>query len=81
MPLPIHLGKRELLLLNHMKPRISSAGVKCASAASKSKPRSNTKKDMTLPAKSALKHIEAHSRMNKSNETHKNRVDSSISYK
>ncbi|GJW96903.1 retrovirus-related pol polyprotein from transposon TNT 1-94 [Tanacetum coccineum] len=47
----------------------------------KSKPRSNTKKDRTLPAKSALKQVEAHSRMNKSNEKQKNRVDSSISYK
>ncbi|GJS46087.1 hypothetical protein Tco_0596208 [Tanacetum coccineum] len=56
-------------------------GVKGALAASKSKPRSNTKKDRTLPAKSALKQVEAHSRMNKSNEKHKNRVDSSISYK
>ncbi|GJZ64584.1 retrovirus-related pol polyprotein from transposon TNT 1-94 [Tanacetum coccineum] len=62
-------------------PGIPSTGVKGASAASRSKPRSNTKKDRTLPAKSALKQVEAHSRMNKSNETHKNRVDSSISYK
>ncbi|GJS14163.1 retrovirus-related pol polyprotein from transposon TNT 1-94 [Tanacetum coccineum] len=57
------------------------SGVKGASAASRSKPRSNTKKDRTLPAKSALKQVEAHSRMNKSNEKQKNRVDSSISYK
>ncbi|GJU14961.1 hypothetical protein Tco_1142927 [Tanacetum coccineum] len=49
--------------------------------AGRSKPRSNTKKDRTLPAKSALKQVEAHSRMNKSNEKQKNRVDSSISYK
>ncbi|GKB17066.1 retrovirus-related pol polyprotein from transposon TNT 1-94 [Tanacetum coccineum] len=56
-------------------------GVKGASTASRSKPRRNTKKDRTLPAKSALKQVEAHSRMNKSNEKHKNRVDSSISYK
>ncbi|GKA52453.1 hypothetical protein Tco_0745768, partial [Tanacetum coccineum] len=62
-------------------PGIPSTGVKGSSAASKSKPRSNTKKDRTLPAKSALKHVEAHSRMNKSNEKQKNRVDSSISYK
>ncbi|GJY35380.1 retrovirus-related pol polyprotein from transposon TNT 1-94 [Tanacetum coccineum] len=62
-------------------PGIPSTGVKGASAASRSKPRSNTKKDRTLPAKSALKQVEAHSRMNKSNEKHKNRVDSSISYK
>ncbi|GJU65156.1 retrovirus-related pol polyprotein from transposon TNT 1-94 [Tanacetum coccineum] len=62
-------------------PGIPSTGVKGASAASRSKPRSNTKKDRTLPAKSALKQVEAHSRMNKSNKKHKNRVDSSISYK
>ncbi|GJZ64961.1 retrovirus-related pol polyprotein from transposon TNT 1-94 [Tanacetum coccineum] len=62
-------------------PGIPSTGVKGASAASGSKPRSNTKKDRTLPAKSALKQVEAHSRMNKSNEKQKNRVDSSISYK
>ncbi|GJT72462.1 hypothetical protein Tco_1031748 [Tanacetum coccineum] len=62
-------------------PGIPSTGVKGASAASRSKPRSNTKKDRTLLAKSTLKQVEAHSRMNKSNETHKNRVDSSISYK
>ncbi|GJY03209.1 integrase, catalytic region, zinc finger, CCHC-type containing protein [Tanacetum coccineum] len=49
---------------------------KGASATSRSKPRSNTKKDKTLPAKSALKQVEAHSRMNKSNEKQKNRVDS-----
>ncbi|GJU22712.1 retrovirus-related pol polyprotein from transposon TNT 1-94 [Tanacetum coccineum] len=49
-------------------PGIPSTGVKGASAASRSKPRSNTKKDRTLPAKSALKQVEAHSRMNKSNE-------------
>ncbi|GJU22789.1 integrase, catalytic region, zinc finger, CCHC-type containing protein [Tanacetum coccineum] len=62
-------------------PGIPSTGVKGASAASRSKPRSNTKKDRTLPAKSALKQVEAHSRMNKSNEKQKNRVDSSISFK
>ncbi|GKB23008.1 integrase, catalytic region, zinc finger, CCHC-type containing protein [Tanacetum coccineum] len=62
-------------------PGIPSAGVKGASAASRSKPRSNTKKDRTLPARSALKQVEAHSRMNKSNEKQENRVDSSISFK
>ncbi|GJR75615.1 retrovirus-related pol polyprotein from transposon TNT 1-94 [Tanacetum coccineum] len=62
-------------------PGIPSTGVKGASAASRSKPRSNTKKDRTLPAKSALKQVEAHSRIIKSNEKQKNRVDPSISYK
>ncbi|GJT63659.1 retrovirus-related pol polyprotein from transposon TNT 1-94 [Tanacetum coccineum] len=60
---------------------IPSTGVKGASAASGSKPRSNTKKDRTLPARSALKQVEAHSRMNKSKEKLENRVDSSISSK
>ncbi|GJX50548.1 hypothetical protein Tco_0277393 [Tanacetum coccineum] len=59
---------------------IPSTGVKGTSAASRLKPKSNTKKDRTLPAKSALKQVKAHSRMNKLNEKHKNRVDSSISY-
>ncbi|GKB90366.1 retrovirus-related pol polyprotein from transposon TNT 1-94 [Tanacetum coccineum] len=60
---------------------IPSTRVKGASIACKSKSRSNTKKDRTLPAKSALKQVEAHFRMNKSNEKQKNHVDSSISYK
>ncbi|GJX93399.1 integrase, catalytic region, zinc finger, CCHC-type containing protein [Tanacetum coccineum] len=62
-------------------PKDFGPRVKGASAASRSKPRSNTKKDRTLPAKSALKQVEAHSSMNKSDEKHKNHVDSSISYK
>ncbi|GJV98211.1 retrovirus-related pol polyprotein from transposon TNT 1-94, partial [Tanacetum coccineum] len=37
------------------KPKVLAPGVKGASAASGSKPRSNTKKDRTLPAQSALK--------------------------
>ncbi|GJS78560.1 retrovirus-related pol polyprotein from transposon TNT 1-94 [Tanacetum coccineum] len=61
--------------------RIPSTGVKGALAASGSKPRSNTKKDRTLPARSVLKQVEAHSRMNKSNEKQENHVDSSISSK
>ncbi|GJU34741.1 hypothetical protein Tco_1183095 [Tanacetum coccineum] len=55
--------------------------VKDATAASRSKPKSNTKKDRTLPAKSDMKKIEAHSRNNKSSVKQKNRVDSSISSK
>ncbi|GJR76970.1 retrovirus-related pol polyprotein from transposon TNT 1-94 [Tanacetum coccineum] len=62
-------------------PGIPSTGVKGASAASRSKPRSNTKKDRILLARSALKQVEAHSRMNKLNEKQENRVDSSISFK
>ncbi|GJZ50716.1 hypothetical protein Tco_0605231, partial [Tanacetum coccineum] len=56
-------------------------GVKDATAASGSKPRSNTKKDRTLPAKSDKKKVEDHYRNNKSSVKQKNRIDSSISYK
>ncbi|GJZ60708.1 hypothetical protein Tco_0616524 [Tanacetum coccineum] len=56
-------------------------GVKDTSASSRSKPRSNTKKDGTLPAKSDMKKVEAHSRNNKSSVKQKNRVVSSISFK
>ncbi|GJS85173.1 retrovirus-related pol polyprotein from transposon TNT 1-94 [Tanacetum coccineum] len=56
-------------------------GVKDATAASGSKPRSNTKKYRTLPAKSDMKKVEAHSRNNKSIVKQKNHVDSSISFK
>ncbi|GJY50164.1 hypothetical protein Tco_0440120 [Tanacetum coccineum] len=56
-------------------------GVKDATAASGSKPRSNTKKDRTLPAKSDKKKVEDHSRNNKSSVKQKNHVDSCVSYK
>ncbi|GJW53558.1 hypothetical protein Tco_0097643 [Tanacetum coccineum] len=48
------------------EPVIPSTGAKGATAASGSKPRSNTKKDRTLPAKSDKKKVEDHSRNNKS---------------
>nr|GEU99774.1 integrase, catalytic region, zinc finger, CCHC-type, peptidase aspartic, catalytic [Tanacetum cinerariifolium] len=44
---------------------ISSTGVNGATAASGSKPRSNTKKDITLPAKSDMQKVEVHPRNNK----------------
>ncbi|GJY94940.1 retrovirus-related pol polyprotein from transposon TNT 1-94 [Tanacetum coccineum] len=47
-------------------------GVKDATAASGSKPRSNTKKDRTLPAKSDKKKVEDHYRNNKSSVKQKN---------
>nr|GEV89781.1 integrase, catalytic region, zinc finger, CCHC-type, peptidase aspartic, catalytic [Tanacetum cinerariifolium] len=55
--------------------------LKGATATSGSKPRSNTKKDRTLPAKSDMKKVEVHPRNNKSSVKRKNHVDSSISYK
>ncbi|GJU87246.1 integrase, catalytic region, zinc finger, CCHC-type containing protein [Tanacetum coccineum] len=73
--------KSKCVTIPDSKPKVLAPGVKGASAASRSKPRSNTKKDRTLPAKSALKQVDAHFRKNKSNEKQKNRVDSSISYK
>ncbi|GJT39351.1 hypothetical protein Tco_0939216 [Tanacetum coccineum] len=63
------------------EPVIPSTGVNGATAASGSKPRSNTKKDRTLPAKSDTKKVEDHPRNNKSTVKRKNSVDSSISYK
>ncbi|GJQ90788.1 hypothetical protein Tco_0001927 [Tanacetum coccineum] len=63
------------------EPMIPSTGVNGATAANGSKPRSNTKKDRTFPAKSDMKKVEDHPRNNKSSVKRKNRVDSSISYK
>nr|GEV82080.1 retrovirus-related Pol polyprotein from transposon TNT 1-94 [Tanacetum cinerariifolium] len=47
------------------EPAIPSTGVKGTTAASGSKPRSNTKKDRTLPAKSDMQKVEVHPRNNK----------------
>ncbi|GKA07572.1 retrovirus-related pol polyprotein from transposon TNT 1-94, partial [Tanacetum coccineum] len=63
------------------EPMIPFTGVKYATVASESKPRSNTKKDKTLPAKSDKKKVEDHSKNNKSSVKQKNRIDSNISYK
>nr|GEZ24543.1 hypothetical protein [Tanacetum cinerariifolium] len=63
------------------EPVIPSTGVKGATAASGSKPRSNTKKDTTFLAKSDMNKVEFHPRNNKSSVKRKNHVDSSISYK
>ncbi|GJV53458.1 integrase, catalytic region, zinc finger, CCHC-type containing protein [Tanacetum coccineum] len=56
--------------------------VNSSTEASGSKPRSNTKNTMILPAKSDnKKKVEDHPRNNKSNLKQKNRIDSSISFK
>ncbi|GJT55837.1 integrase, catalytic region, zinc finger, CCHC-type containing protein [Tanacetum coccineum] len=68
-------------LLNRKKQVTFVEPVKYATPASGLKPRSNTKKDRTLPAKSDKKNVEDHSRNNKSSMKQKNHVDSSISYK
>ncbi|GJR14918.1 hypothetical protein Tco_0797570 [Tanacetum coccineum] len=63
-------------------PVIPSTGVNTSTEASGSKPRSNTKKNRILPAKSKnKKKVEDHPRINKSVWTKVNRVDSSISSK
>ncbi|GJR36669.1 hypothetical protein Tco_1212353 [Tanacetum coccineum] len=63
-------------------PMIHSTGVNTSTEASGSKPRSNTKNNRILPAKSVNnKKVEDHPRTNKSVWTKVNRVDSSISSK
>nr|GEV43227.1 putative ribonuclease H-like domain-containing protein [Tanacetum cinerariifolium] len=76
---PTHPDQQKMKKTNeHVIP---STGVKCATSASGSKPMSNTKKDRTLPAKSAMKKVEDHLRNNKLSVKQKNHVDSSFSYK
>ncbi|GJX83223.1 hypothetical protein Tco_0332704 [Tanacetum coccineum] len=59
-----------------------SIGVNSCTNASGSQPRSNTKKNMILPAKSVnMKKVEEHPRTIKSSLKTMNRVDSSISSK
>ncbi|GKE69549.1 hypothetical protein Tco_1527621 [Tanacetum coccineum] len=63
-------------------PVLPSTGVKSCTDASGSQPRSNTKKNRILPAKSVnKKKVEEHPRTNKSSLRTTNRVDSSISSK
>ncbi|GJZ31310.1 hypothetical protein Tco_0576357 [Tanacetum coccineum] len=63
-------------------PVITSTGVNSCTDASGSQPRSNTKKNRILPAKSVnKKKVEEHPRTNKSSLKITNRVDSSISSK
>nr|GEV45638.1 uncharacterized mitochondrial protein AtMg00810-like [Tanacetum cinerariifolium] len=86
---PIHNLKAQIIenhKLNYVtmlavKSKVLAPGVNGATAASGSKPRSNKKKDRTLPAKSDMKKVEVRPRNNKSSAKGKNRVDSSISYK
>nr|GEW30296.1 retrovirus-related Pol polyprotein from transposon TNT 1-94 [Tanacetum cinerariifolium] len=55
-------------------PVIHSTGVKGATTASGSRPRNNTKKNMTLPAKSDMKKVEVHPRNNNSSPVKKSLV-------
>ncbi|GKC53459.1 hypothetical protein Tco_1076204, partial [Tanacetum coccineum] len=74
-----HVEQQKMKKTN--EPMIPSTRVKDATVASGSKPRSNTKKDRTLPAKNDMKKVEAHYRNNKCSVKQKNHVDSSISFK
>ncbi|GJT23619.1 hypothetical protein Tco_0893556 [Tanacetum coccineum] len=94
LPLPLLLGKPGTSSSNththdvHQKVQqtnvhvIHSTGVNTSTEASGSKPRSNTKKNRILPAKTeSKKKVEDHPRTNKSVWIKVNRVDSSISSK
>nr|GEW75322.1 hypothetical protein [Tanacetum cinerariifolium] len=74
-----HVKKQTIHQTNELV--IPFTGVKGATAASGSKPRSNTKKDGTLPAKCDIKKVEVHPRNKNSSVQRKNRIDSSLSYK
>nr|GEZ20703.1 hypothetical protein [Tanacetum cinerariifolium] len=76
---PTHPKQQKMKKTN--EPVIPSTRVKGATSASGSKPRSNTKKDRTMLAKSVMKKVEDHPRNNNSSVKRKNHVDSSISYK
>ncbi|GKA69171.1 retrovirus-related pol polyprotein from transposon TNT 1-94, partial [Tanacetum coccineum] len=71
--------------LNTQKTNVpvpSSTGVNCCTNASRSQPKSNTKKNRISPAKGVnKKKVEEHPRINKSNLRTTNRVDSSSSSK
>nr|GEV07508.1 retrovirus-related Pol polyprotein from transposon TNT 1-94 [Tanacetum cinerariifolium] len=73
--------KSNCVTMPTVKSKVLAPGVNGATIASGSKPRSNTMKDMTLPAKSDMQKVEVHPRKNKSSVKQKNYVDSSISHK
>ncbi|GKD10822.1 hypothetical protein Tco_1190507 [Tanacetum coccineum] len=75
-------GKMQCVTMPTVKPKVLTPGVNSSTKASRSKPRSNTKNNRILPAKSDnTKKVENHPRNNKSNLKQKNHVDSSISSK
>ncbi|GJV32104.1 hypothetical protein Tco_1392504 [Tanacetum coccineum] len=75
-------GKMECVTMNNVKPKVLAPGVNRSTEGSGSKPRSNTKNNRIVLAKSDnKKKVEDHPRNNKSNLKQENRVDSSISYK
>nr|GEV04327.1 retrovirus-related Pol polyprotein from transposon TNT 1-94 [Tanacetum cinerariifolium] len=72
--------KSNCVTMPAVKSKVLTPGVNGSTVASGSKPRSNTKKDMTLPAKSDMQKVEVHPKNNKLSVKQKNRVDFSISY-
>ncbi|GJU54635.1 hypothetical protein Tco_1228349 [Tanacetum coccineum] len=75
-------GKMECVTMNTVKPKVLAPEVDNSTEASGSKPRSNTKNNRFLPAKSDnKKKVEDHPRNNKSKLKQENRVDSSINHK
>ncbi|GKE78494.1 hypothetical protein Tco_1544614, partial [Tanacetum coccineum] len=75
-------GKMQCVTMPAIKPKVLAPGVNSSTEASGSKPRSTTKNNRILPAKSDnKKKVEDHPRKNKSNLKQKNRVDSRISSK
>ncbi|GKA05526.1 hypothetical protein Tco_0684646 [Tanacetum coccineum] len=78
----IHKHVEQLNIQKTNVPVIPSTGVNSCTNASRSKPRSNTKKNRISPAKSVnKKKVEEHPKTNKSSLKNTNRVDSSISSK
>ncbi|GJR65763.1 retrovirus-related pol polyprotein from transposon TNT 1-94 [Tanacetum coccineum] len=78
----VHQKVQQTNVFYKIYPMIHSTGVNSSTKASGSTPRSNTKKNRILPAKTEnKKKVEDHPRTNKSVWTKVNRVDSSISSK
>ncbi|GJW68711.1 retrovirus-related pol polyprotein from transposon TNT 1-94 [Tanacetum coccineum] len=78
----IHKHVEQLNIQKTNVPVPPSTGVKSCTDASGSQPRSNTKKNRILPAKSVNKNkVEEHPRTNKSSLKTTNRIDSSINSK
>ncbi|GKD90360.1 hypothetical protein Tco_1365867, partial [Tanacetum coccineum] len=76
------LNKMKCVTKDHVKPTVLAPGVNCCTYASRSQPRSKTKKNRISPAKGVnKKKVEEHPRTNKSNLRTTNRVDSSRSSK
>ncbi|GJW17110.1 retrovirus-related pol polyprotein from transposon TNT 1-94 [Tanacetum coccineum] len=70
------------ITMDSVKPRVLAPGVNCYTEASRSKPRSNTKKNRISPAENVnKKKVKEHPRTNKTSLKSTNHIDSSISSK